>query len=83
VLLAGIQRHKGLSQATLEAAEHVEQVTQKVEAALVPLKTLREELRAARRMCDVLRPNPPRSPFFKGGGRMDRRLGLQRPEQVS
>lgn len=45
-LLAALARSSQISATTREAAERVEQVTQQVEAALAPVKTLRNEMRA-------------------------------------
>jgi hypothetical protein len=53
-LVTNVQRNKALSQATLDAAQSAEQAAQKVEAALVPLETLRGNLGAAREMRDTI-----------------------------
>ncbi len=56
-LVASVQRNKELSAPTLEAAGQVEKATEKVEAGLGPVETLREEVRAARRMAEVIARN--------------------------
>ncbi|MEO8604650.1 MAG: hypothetical protein ABI629_18930 [bacterium] len=53
-LLGVLSRHSGLSAATLAAGARVEQATQHVEAALQPFNTRQNELRAARRMAEVV-----------------------------
>lgn len=53
-LLATLGRTPNLSAATREAGERVDQMTQLVEAALPPYQTALDELRAARRISDVV-----------------------------
>lgn len=53
-LLATLERSGALSTPTREAGERVEQMTQLVEAALPPYQTRLDEVRAARRVSDVV-----------------------------
>jgi len=52
-LLAALERAAGHSDATRAAATRVEELTHQVDAALLPLQAIQDELRAARRMSDV------------------------------
>src|SRR5262249_43449459 len=54
VLVATLERSKSLSKATIEAAHGAEEAAQKIDAALPSFAALSDEVRAQRRMRDVI-----------------------------
>src|SRR5262249_23253194 len=56
-LVAKLERNKSRSKATMDAARHAEKTAQEIDAALPPFAALSDEVRAQRRMRDVIARN--------------------------